>query len=249
MDNLKFLDGRVAVNVLAKTPQNAKDVQDAAEGYAIIGVVSKDFPTVQLAVDTIRSLRNHAERISIGLGGGDSAQWEKVIHISAQVRPNHINQVFPLAGYTQAYMRALGQSPLVNALISPTGIPGRVRISTGPLSGQCPNADIEVVTALSMIREAGIRSVKLFPIRGDNLLDEVSIVARTAAQVGIEVFEPTGGIDESNFGRVLEICLRSGVKRVIPHVYSSIVDKATGLTRPESVANLLSTMKQVAGRF
>nr|MBF4405928.1 2-dehydro-3-deoxyphosphooctonate aldolase [Vibrio anguillarum] len=38
-----------------------------------------------------------------------------------------------------------------------------------------------------------------------------------------------------------------GVEKVIPHIYSSIIDEQTGQTRPEDVKTLLAmTQKQLA---
>lgn len=55
--------------------------------------------------------------------------------------------------------------------------------------------------------------------------------------------EPTGGIDLENFGEIVRIALESGVSKVIPHVYSSIIDKASGETRIEDVQQLLAICK------
>ncbi|MDI4740245.1 KDGP aldolase, partial [Salmonella enterica subsp. enterica serovar Kentucky] len=38
------------------------------------------------------------------------------------------------------------------------------------------------------------------------------------------LIEPTGGISLDNFGIILQTCLEAGVPRVMPHVYSSIID-------------------------
>ncbi|HAQ4407924.1 TPA: oxo-acid lyase, partial [Enterococcus faecium] len=57
--------------------------------------------------------------------------------------------------------------------------------------------------------------------------------------------EPTGGIDLSNFEEILKIAIDAGVKKVIPHVYSSIIDKETGDTRIGDVKILLSMVKKI----
>ena len=51
--------------------------------------------------------------------------------------------------------------------------------------------------------------------------------------------EPTGGIDLENFEAILQIALDAGVSKIIPHIYSSIIDKASGDTRPADVRTLL----------
>ena len=57
--------------------------------------------------------------------------------------------------------------------------------------------------------------------------------------------EPTGGIDLDNFKEILSIAVHAGVKKVIPHVYSSIIDKETGLTNVEDVKTLYAIIKEV----
>lgn len=59
--------------------------------------------------------------------------------------------------------------------------------------------------------------------------------------------EPTGGIDLNNFEEILKIALDAGVEKVIPHIYSSIIDKTTGNTRPEDVSQLLGMVKGLLG--
>ena len=44
---------------------------------------------------------------------------------------------------------------------------------------------------------------------------------------------------------IMEIILGAGVKKVIPHVYSSIIDKETGNTRIEDVKKLLGIVKEL----
>ena len=59
------------------------------------------------------------------------------------------------------------------------------------------------------------------------------------------ILEPTGGIDLDNFKEICEIALNAGVKKVIPHVYSSIIDKETKQTRKEDVKKLYEIMKEL----
>lgn len=49
--------------------------------------------------------------------------------------------------------------------------------------------------------------------------------------------EPTGGIDLENYSEILKIALDAGVSKIIPHIYSSIIDKASGNTRPAMFAS------------
>ncbi|WP_368920961.1 KDGP aldolase, partial [Providencia vermicola] len=52
------------------------------------------------------------------------------------------------------------------------------------------------------------------------------------------------GIDLENFPQILQIALDAGVKKIIPHIYSSIIDKESGDTRPDDVRKLLEMVKQ-----
>jgi hypothetical protein len=43
----------------------------------------------------------------------------------------------------------------------------------------------------------------------------------------------------------LQIAVDAGVKKIIPHIYSSIIDGETGDTRPEDVQTLAEMTKKV----
>ncbi|STV96598.1 4-hydroxy-2-ketovalerate aldolase [Klebsiella michiganensis] len=74
--------------------------------------------------------------------------------------------------------------------------------------------------------------------------DEFIAVAEACARHDFWL-EPTGGIDLENYGEILQIALDAGVSKIIPHIYSSIIDKASGHTRPADVRQLLSITKQL----
>jgi uncharacterized protein (TIGR03581 family) len=67
-------------------------------------------------------------------------------------------------------------------------------------------------------------------------------VAEACARHGFWL-EPTGGIDMDNFEEIVRIALDAGVEKVIPHIYSSIIDSASGQTRPGDVRTLLTMVK------
>ena len=90
----------------------------------------------------------------------------------------------------------------------------------------------------------GADSLKFFPMGGLKVADELKAVAEACARHDF-ILEPTGGIDLDNFEQIMKIILDAGVPRVIPHVYSSIIDKATGNTRPEDVAALMDKVKNL----
>ncbi|MGY3858284.1 2-dehydro-3-deoxy-phosphogluconate aldolase [Aeromonas intestinalis] len=233
---------RVCLNVLAGSKQNAVDVYEAAEGHVLVGVLSKNYPDVPAAVADMKEYAALIDNaLSIGLGAGDPRQSAMVAELAGLLQPQHVNQVFTGVGASRA---RLDQSQsLVNGLVSPTGTPGMVKISTGPLSAGQADAIVPVDTAIAMLKDMGGSSVKFFPMGGLKSRDEYQAVAEACARHGFWL-EPTGGIDLDNFEEIVHIALTAGVDKVIPHVYSSIIDEA-GQTRPADVRTLLDTVKRL----
>lgn len=245
MTDLKpnYYQGRVALNVLANSVANAKACYDAAEGHVVLGVLTKNYPTDEAAIADMKLYQaaiNNA--VSVGLGAGDPNQSQMVSRVSAAIAPQHVNQVFTGVGTSRAL---LGQhDTVINGLVSPTGHVGTVNIATGPLSSQAPVAEVPIETAIALLKDMGGTSIKYFPMKGLAHEAEFRAVAKACAEHDFDL-EPTGGIDLANFEEILQIALDAGVKRVIPHVYSSIIDKATGDTKPEDVAALLAIVKRL----
>ncbi|MBN1084549.1 KDGP aldolase family protein [Erwinia aphidicola] len=240
----KFYRDRVCLNVLAGSKQNARDIWQAAEGHVLVGVLSKDYPDVASAVADMRDYAALIDNaLSVGLGAGDPNQSAMVSAIAVEVQPQHVNQVFTGVATSRAL---LGQSDtVVNGLISPTGTVGKVKISTGPLSSQQADGIVPVATAVALLKDMGGSSVKYFPMGGLKAIDEFKAVAEACAAQGFWL-EPTGGIDLDNYEAILQIALDAGVSRIIPHIYSSIIDKQSGQTRPQDVATLLAMTKKVS---
>ena len=237
-----FYRDRVCLNVLAGSHQNAKDIYAAADSFVVVGVLSKNYPDIESAIADMKIYaRETNNALSVGLGAGDPNQSMMVSLISKEVQPQHVNQVFTGAPVSRAL---LGQNEtFVNALISPSGTPGMVKISTGPLSSQSPDAIIPVETAIMMLKDMGADSVKFFNMQGTTHLEEYKAIAKACAEFDFSL-EPTGGIDLDNFAEILQIALDAGVKKIIPHIYSSIIDKESGNTRPEDVSQLLKMVKE-----
>lgn len=238
-----YYKDRVCLNVLAGSRENAKDIFKAAEGYVVVGVLSKNYPDIPSAIEDMQKYADDIDNaLSIGLGAGDPNQSMMVSEISKVIQPQHVNQVFTGAPISRAL---LGQNEtVVNALVSPTGRVGYVKISTGPLSSKAPDAIVPVESAIAMLKDMGASSVKFFPMGGLKSKDEFAYVAKACAEQGFYL-EPTGGIDLDNFEEILKIALDAGVEKVIPHIYSSIIDSETGNTRPEQVKELLSIVKKL----
>lgn len=241
----KFYRDRVCLNVLAGSKENAREVWQAAEGYVLVGVLSKNYDSVASAVADMRDYAQLIDNaLSVGLGAGDPNQSAMVSAISAELQPQHVNQVFTGVATSRAL---LGQDrTVINGLISPTGTPGKVKISTGPLSSKAPDGIVPVETAIAMLKDFGGSSVKYFPMGGLQAIDEFHAVAKACAQQDFWL-EPTGGIDLDNYQQILQIALDLGVKKIIPHIYSSIIDKESGNTRPDDVSTLLAITKKLVG--
>ncbi len=236
-----YLEERICLNVLANSVENAKECYEAAEGHVLLGVLSKNYDSDEAAIEDMKKYQAATDNaLSVGLGAGDPNQSAMVSRLSAVLQPQHVNQVFTGAPVSRAL---LGQDEtIVNALISPTGKVGYVNIATGPLSSKEAAADIPVDTAIALLKDMGASSVKYFPMKGLAHREEYVEVAKACARHDFYL-EPTGGIDLENFEEIVQIAVDAGVKKIIPHVYSSIIDSATGDTKPEDVKALLAMMK------
>ncbi|MDR1794803.1 MAG: KDGP aldolase [Erysipelotrichaceae bacterium] len=241
---IRYYKNKVCLNVLATTVENAKEIYEAAEGNVLVGVLSANYPDVASAV---KSMNEFAEvlqgQLSVGLGGGNPNQWQAVGDIARSVLADHFNQVFTAVSYTRA--NAINPHAHINALVGPSGTVGMVKISTGPLSSKSEQpAVIPVSTAIDMIKDMGGNSLKFFPMGGLKVKEELEAVAAACAKQNF-ILEPTGGIDLNNFEEIVTLILKAGVQQVIPHVYSSIIDKESGLTKIEDVKTLMSIIKKI----
>jgi 2-dehydro-3-deoxy-phosphogluconate aldolase len=232
----------IKLNVLAKNVENAKQIVELTNGNVYIGVMVKNFKSVEAAVTTVKEYQSAQIPVSVGLGAGDPSMWKMVVDVAMQTKPVHVNQVFPAAGYTLGSLRALGSDhTILNALITPSGIPGKVFITTGPQSGKYKEP-ISCDAAAAMLAELNVLSVKFYPISGTERLDEVAEMVKAAVRHQIKIFEPTGGIDIHTIQKIVEVCVENGAETVIPHIYTSIIDAQTGLTRLEDVQALMRSI-------
>lgn len=243
MDKFNFYRDKILVNCLAKDLHNAKEVLSAADGHLAVGLLSTRFPTVEENVAEVREFQKFIPLISIGLGGGSAKQWSAVAEIASETDPGHANQVFPAAGYTLGMLKGRGcNSTIVNALISPTDEQGKVKINTGIYSGELLDS-VDIDTAVLMLKDIGLTSVKFFNMKGLKYLDALKSVAETCVKYEIDMIEPTGGITPGNVLDIVDVCLSAGVSHIMPHVYSSIISKEDGRTRPEDVAGIVAGIK------
>lgn len=239
----KYLHDRICLNVLTNSYENAKELYDITDGHILLGLLSKNYPDNASAIEDMLKYAAITDNcISVGLGAGDPRQSKMVSEISQYIQPRHVNQVFTGVGQTRAL---LGQDDtVVNGLISPTGTVGQVKISTGPLSSEGEDAIVPVDTAIMMLKDMGCSSVKFFPMKGLSTRDEYIEVCKACARQDF-MLEPTGGIDLENFEEICKIALDAGVKKVIPHVYSSIIDPETKQTRVSDVEVLYKIMDKL----
>jgi uncharacterized protein (TIGR03581 family) len=239
----QFYKDKICLNVLAGSIENAADICEVAEGNVLIGVLSKNYQSDE---EAISGMKKYAEvtgnRLSIGLGSGDPTQAKMVARISKTLQPQHVNQVFTDVGATRALLDQ--DSTFINALVSPSGKEGFVKINTGAFSSKLPPAIVPVETAIGMVKDAGGSSLKYFPMNGLERMKEYQVVAFKCAEQNFSL-EPTGGIDLDNFERIVQVALEAGVPKVIPHVYSSIIDQKNHLTRTEDVQKLMEIIRNL----
>lgn len=240
----RFYQNRVALNVLANSMDNAKEVFEAADGYVLVGLLSKDYDTAEVAATAMKAYGKAIDdAVSVGLGAGDNRQAAVVADIAKDYPGSHINQVFPSVAATRANLGE--KNSWINALVSPTGEPGYVNISTGPASAEADEAAVvPVKAAIALTRDMGGNALKYFPMKGLSYEEEFRTIAKACGEEGFAL-EPTGGIDKDNFEDILRIAMEANVPKVIPHVYSSIIDKETGKTKVDDVKQLLDSVKRV----
>lgn len=220
------ISGHILFNVKAKTVETAVKAAERFSQSLLVGVMAKDFPLLDDAVSYSLDLQRQGVQLSVGLGDGSADQWERALTLAIKTKAAHLNQIFPASALSQYTLKEKGLNTLVNGLVRPTGKPGLVSINTGPLSERMENANVPVVTAVNMLKEMGVSSVKFFPIEGDRRLEEVRQVARAVAKEGL-IMEPTGGITPDNVGDIVRACLDEGVRYVMPHLYGSLNDPTT----------------------
>lgn len=239
---MNYYKDRVVLNVLGGSVENARECYEAAEGHAAVGVLTADYPSVDAYIKAAGKYMDVLEgNLSVGLGGGNPAQWRTVAEVAKTIKAHHFNQAFCAVGWTRANVG--NDECHINSMIAPSGIPGLVKISTGPLSCTCEKpALVDVDTCIAMVKEMGGNSLKFFPMGGLKVKDELAAVAAACARQDF-ILEPTGGISLANFEEIMRVIFDAGVQKIIPHVYSSIIDKATGCTRPEDVKALLNIVK------
>lgn len=243
----RFYNDIICLNVLASDKQNAKEIVEATEGHVVVGILSANYDTTDLAIEDMKAYdENLGGAVSVGLGAGNPKQWKMVADICRGYEPEHVNQVFTAIGQTRSSVN--NEQTFINCLVNPVEEIGYVNIATGPLSSELEQVKAPIKSAIAMIRDMGGNSIKFFPMNGLNTIEQYKAVAKVCAEEGFAL-EPTGGLDLHNFEEIVTIALESGVKKVIPHVYSSIIDSKTGKTRIEDVDTLYEIIKKLGDKY
>ncbi|HAM80069.1 KDGP aldolase [Ornithinibacillus bavariensis] len=232
------LYGKFLFNFLAKDQKNAEAVMEAGKGFVVPGITADKFNTVEEAAEKVKELKTVTNMVSIGLGGGgNTANWKKVLEIAAASNPGHINQPFETATYSKGYLDGNGTpKQLVNALIQPTGEVGKIKLAN---SGTILAVEefMEVATGL------GIESIKMMPVKGTQHLEELIYVTKVASKKGIRGFEPAGGISASNIKEIIQGVKDIDIEFFMPHIFGTTIDKESGETIPEKVQEILNEVE------
>ncbi|HIE8771800.1 TPA: KDGP aldolase [Klebsiella variicola subsp. variicola] len=183
----------------------------------------------------------------------DAAEGHVLVGVLSKNYPDVASAVADMRDYAKLIDNALSvglgagdpnQSAMVSE-ISRQVQPQHVnQVSTGPLSSGAADGIVPLETAIALLKDMGGSSIKYFPMGGLKHRAEFEAVAKASAAHDFWL-EPTGGIDLDNYSEILKIALDAGVSKIIPHIYSSIIDKASGNTRPADVRQLLEMTKQL----
>lgn len=243
---INFYKDRLAVNFLASSAENGKEIYDAIDGYTAVGVLSNRFDNYEEGIEFVKDFQKSVPVVSVGLGAGDPRQFQKAALIAAATNPGHVNQVFTGAGYAAGALKASNSNDTaINVLISPTGTPGKVKISTGELSAKEADAIVDVDTAMAMVLDMKAHAIKFFPMKGLAALEELKVVAKACVKHGVPMLEPTGGITLENFEEITKVCLDAGVGKIMPHIYGAVIDKESGNTKVADVKKVYDMMKNL----
>lgn len=228
----KRLKDFLLFNFLAKDEHNLADVVEAGQGYIIPGVTAADHD-VSEAGKKIKTFKKQVDVVSVGLGGnGNVDNWRKALDIAALSDAGHLNQPFETASFAMGYLEGQQRSSQwVNALVTPSGKIGTVRLSSGE--------EVNTEWLVDMIKALGIPSIKMMPIKGVTHLDELVNLTQIAAKKGIQAVEPAGGISEENIKEIVNSVQNSGIELFIPHIFGSVIHPATRETIPEKVATMI----------
>lgn len=235
---IEWIHGHVAVSFLVKDAENAKEVWEASEGTAFVTLSATSYNNLEQMKEDILAVREVAPAVSLALGSGaNPANWDKVF-AAGEFGANHLNQPFPTSGYSKGVYL---QAPIwVNAAVEPSGTPGVVKIPWI----QNQDFTLSVESLVSVLQATHVDAVKLHPIKGATVMEELRVLAQAAGRAGIRGFEPAGGVKLENVVEIVQTILDSQIELAIPHIFSDAIDKKTGRTKPEYVAKVVKTLRE-----
>jgi 2-dehydro-3-deoxy-phosphogluconate aldolase len=233
--NIKRFQDQFLLNVLAKDEKNASDLLEASDGFCVPGIAAADFLTVEKAVETVKSIKRSSPVVSIGLGGGGKFdEWKRVIDIAVLSNPEHINQPFEKAPFAKGFLEAKDCFPIVNALISPSGKIGFVKLSSGKMT--------RVEQLLELAAAFGIESIKVMPMKGLDHLEELIFITKEATKRGIRGIEPAGGIKVQHLPVLYKEIRKIDIELFMPHIFGDVL-QGRGESNPSKVKEIFLRLK------
>ncbi|MBA4601453.1 oxo-acid lyase [Thermoactinomyces sp. AMNI-1] len=226
----------VLFNFLVKDKKNAEEVINAGRGFVIPGIIASEFDDIHAGARRVKEIKEVAELVSIGLGGGGNPEFAgRVVEIAALSNPGHINQPFERSSFARGYLEGIGNPQLVNALVVPSGHVGCIKLYSG--------LEMKVEDFVEMAKAMGIESVKFMPLKGITHLDELVYLTKIAAKNGLRGIEPAGGINHTNIKRVINAVKDIDIEFFMPHIFGSTIDKESGRTIPAEVKKILLALE------
>ncbi|MBB6453696.1 uncharacterized protein (TIGR03581 family) [Salirhabdus euzebyi] len=226
----------VLFNFLARDKKNTEEVVTAGKGFVVPGIVASDFDHIEDGANRVREIKEVSDVVSIGLGGGGNPAFaQRVVDIAALSNPGHINQPFERTSFAKGYLDAKGLPHLVNALVTPSGNVGTVKLASG--------YEIQVEEFVEIAKATGIESIKFMPLKGNVHLEELAYLTKVAAEKGIRGIEPAGGISAANIKSIIDAVKDYSIELFMPHIFGTTIDKQTGRTIPAEVEKIMQALE------
>ena len=216
------------LNLLPRSDDELKQIQDFLGARWYAGVVLKDFGDINGANDRVERWKERGAQISVGLGDGSLVQWDRALQVvMANPGVAHINQPWITAPYCKGRLFATSPGTLVNSLVHPlSNLAVKVDMD---INGE-DTAELSINRLLSMLTLTKIDSVKLFPMKGKENIGSCTALAQAmSSSRGPRMLEPSGGLAPADLAWLYDIGDAYGVQ-VVPHLYSSIRDSSGAIS-------------------
>ena len=70
LERLDFYKNKVMINLLARDLDNAVEVTEALDGHVLVGILTKNYSTVESCVADVKAYMAKLPNVSVGLGAG-----------------------------------------------------------------------------------------------------------------------------------------------------------------------------------